>query len=152
MMRSMTLADIDAVLAVEQAVQPYPWTGGNFADAIESGYLCCVDEDAGVIRGYAVLMPGVGEAEVLTLAVAPACQRKGVGTALLANMLAQAWLRGMLRVFLEVRVSNLPAISLYRRAGFGEVGMRRGYYRNADGFEDALVMGCDVPSGGVAHG
>ena len=144
-MRAMTRDDVDAVLAIEQAVQRFPWTRGNFIDALDSGYICRVDEaEDGAIRSYAILMPGVDEAELLTIGVAQARQRKGVGRALLAQMLGMARARNMRRVFLEVRPSNVAAIALYRSAGFGEIGERRAYYRNEEGSEDALVMACDL--------
>jgi ribosomal-protein-alanine acetyltransferase len=139
-MRQMTLADVDEVLGIESAVQAYPWTRGNFIDALTSGYLCYVDEAAGELRGYVILMPTVEEAELLTIAVATTQQRKGLGRAMLAEMLAVACDRGMQRVFLEVRAANVAAIALYRSAGFVEVGVRRGYYQNAGGSEDAIVM------------
>lgn len=142
-MRVMTLADIDAVLEIEQAVQAYPWTRGNFCDALDSGYLCCVDDAEGVLRSFAVLMLGVDEAELLNIAVAAAHQRFGLGEALLLNMMKMAASKNCLRVFLEVRVSNQAAIALYGRVGFSEVGVRRAYYRNANDSEDALVMACD---------
>lgn len=152
MIRAMALADVDAVLAIEASVQAYPWTRGNFCDALNSGYLCCIDEEAGELRSFAVLMQGVDEAELLNIGVASAHQRKGLGTALLTAMLDAAVEKGWFRVFLEVRVSNLAAIALYRRAGFAEIGMRRGYYRNADGCEDALVMACTFNSEGRPYG
>lgn len=136
----MTAADIDAALTLEQSVQAYPWTRGNFCDALNSGYLCYVEECSGELCGYAVLMPGVGEAELLNIAVAEKYQRRGTGRAILATLLEVAAARQLPRVFLEVRVSNLTAIALYRRAGFSQVGLRRAYYRNAEGSEDALVM------------
>ena len=146
-MRAMTQDDVDAVLAIEQAVQRFPWTRGNFADALNSGYLCCVDEtkECG-IRGYAILMPAADEAELLNIGVAQAEQRKGLGRAMLAEMLSVARARQLRRVFLEVRPSNVAAIALYRSAGFSEIGIRRGYYQNAHGSEDALVMACELMS------
>jgi len=146
----MMTADVDAVLTLERSVQAYPWTRGNFCDALASGYLCLVDESTDGLRSFAVLMPGVGEAEVLNIGVAAAHQRKGLGREMLAAMLAEALARQLTRVFLEVRAGNQAAIALYRRAGFNEVGMRRGYYRNATGSEDALVMACDLT--GAANG
>ncbi len=142
-MRAMTVADVDAVLAIETSVQAYPWTRGNFCDAIDSSYLCCVEEMAGELCGYAVLMPGAAEAELLNIGVAAAFQRKGLGSKILSVMLETAADRGLIRVFLEVRENNIAAIALYRRAGFSQVGVRRGYYRSASGREDALVMACD---------
>lgn len=143
-MRAMTLADVDAVLGIEQSVQAYPWTRGNFMDALNSGYLCCVDEADGEIRGYAVLMPALEEAELLTIGVATAQQRKGLGRAMLREILETARKNKMHRVFLEVRPSNAAAIALYRSTGFAEIGVRRGYYQNVNGREDALLMACDL--------
>ncbi len=152
-MRSMTQQDVDAVLCIELAVQAYPWTRGNFIDALNSGYVCCVDaeelvaghpEDGFEIRGYAILMPAVDEAELLNIGVTAAQQRKGLGRMMLNEMLESARARNMKRVFLEVRPSNVAAIALYRCAGFTGIGVRRGYYQNANGSEDALVMACDL--------
>jgi ribosomal-protein-alanine N-acetyltransferase len=89
-------------------------------------------------------MPAVDEAELLNIGVAAAQQRKGLGRAMLREMLELARGRNMERVFLEVRPSNTAAIALYRSAGFAGIGVRRDYYRNANGSEDALVMACDT--------
>lgn len=141
MMRAMTRGDVGAVLAIEQAVQRFPWTRGNFTDALDSGYLCCVNETPeGDICGYAILMPVADEAELLNIGVAAAQQRGGLGRAILGEMLEAVRAKQMRRVFLEVRSSNIAAMSLYRSAGFNEVGMRRAYYRNKDGSEDAVIM------------
>lgn len=141
-MRDMRLADVDAVCAIEQAVQPYSWTRGNFSDALNSGYRCVVDEYDGHIVSYAVLMPVLDEAELLDIGVAAAQQRKGWGRAMLEAQLEWARGQGMQRIFLEVRVSNLAAIALYRSVGFSQIGTRRDYYQNAAGREDALAMAC----------
>ncbi|MEO8330865.1 MAG: ribosomal protein S18-alanine N-acetyltransferase [Gallionella sp.] len=143
-MRSMTQADVDEVLGIELEVQAYPWTRGNFIDALNSGYMCCVDEEHGAIRSYAILMPAVGEAELLTIGVALVQQRKGLGRMMLNEMLQKARAMNMKQVFLEVRSSNVAAIALYCSAGFGVAGVRRGYYQNVNGSEDALVMSCDL--------
>lgn len=143
-MRQMTLADVDAVFAIEQAVQAYPWTRGNFCDSLAGGHWCGVDEAEGGVRGYAILMPAADEAELLTIGVAAAQQRKGLGRRILQEMLALARGKNMQRVFLEVRPSNMAAIALYRSAGFAEVGVRRGYYQGLNGSEDALVMACEL--------
>jgi [ribosomal protein S18]-alanine N-acetyltransferase len=155
-MRPMISADIDAVLAIEQEVQAYPWTRGNFIDALSYGYVCRVDaeelvaghpEQGEEIRGYAVLRPVLDEAELLNIGVAAGHQRKGLGRAMLREMLELARTRNMHRVFLEVRPSNTAALALYRRNGFGEIGVRRGYYQNANGSEDAITMAYDFTGG-----
>jgi len=146
-MRGMTPADVDEVLRIEMAVQAYPWTRGNFIDALQHGYVCRVDEKDGVIRGYAILMPAIDEAELLNIGVAAAWQRKGLGRMILNDMLQTALAMKMSRVYLEVRPSNIVAMALYRCVGFSEVGVRRDYYQNENGSEDALVLACDLTGG-----
>ena len=139
-MRAMTQDDVGTVLAIEQAVQRFPWTRGNFSDALAANYACSVHEEGGEIRGYAIVMPVADEAELLNIGVAADQQRKGLGRAMLSEMLEYARSRNMRSVFLEVRSSNTAAIALYRSMSFSEIGVRRGYYRNANGSEDAIMM------------
>lgn len=157
-MRAMTLDDVDEVLAIEKEVQVYPWTRGNFIDVLSHGYMCCVDDQNGEIRGYAVLMPVQEEAELLNIGVASGHQRKGLGRAMLREILeaAREWGRqakppidgcsqkNIRRVFLEVRASNAAALALYRSTGFVGIGVRRGYYQNASGSEDAITMAFEL--------
>ena len=145
-MRFMTLVDVERVLHIEQAVQAYPWTCGNFTDALNHGYECRVDEQDDEIRAYAVLMPVLDEAELLNIAVAAGQQRKGLGRLMLREILNAARQKNTRRVFLEVRPSNIAAIALYRSLGFAEIGIRRGYYLNDHGKEDAVMMACDLTS------
>jgi len=139
-MREMTLTDLDAVAAIEQAVQAHPWKIGQFADSIAAGHVCLIDETGGVIRGYAVLMPALETADVLTIAVAPGHRRQGLGRSLLSAMIDWGRRHGVQRIFLEVREGNAPAIALYRSSGFRQIARRGGYYRTAEGTEDAFVM------------
>jgi ribosomal-protein-alanine N-acetyltransferase len=143
-MRAMQPDDVDEVLGIELAVQAYPWTRGNFADALNNGYVCAVDDRGGEIRGYTVLMPVLDEAELLNIGVAAKHQRNGVGRTMLREMLDAAREMSMRRVFLEVRSANVAALALYRSAGFAPIGVRRGYYQNANGSEDAITMACDL--------
>ncbi len=140
-LRDMDEADLDAVLRIENQVHAHPWTRGNFSDALRSKYQCKVYEDDGVVRGYAVLMLAVDEAELLDIAIAAQQQRHGLGRKLLEEMMALAQRANRHRVVLEVRASNAAAIGLYRKAGFAEIGLRRGYYPAAGGREDAILMG-----------
>ncbi|MFH2140298.1 MAG: ribosomal protein S18-alanine N-acetyltransferase [Pseudomonadota bacterium] len=141
-LRDMTEADLDAVLAIERAVHAHPWTQGNFIDALRSGYQCkAYVSEAGEMIGYAVMMLAVDEAELLDIAIASSQQRKGQGRKLLNEMLALARHHEMRRMVLEVRTSNASAIALYRSAGFGDIGLRRDYYPAHSGREDAILMG-----------
>ena len=138
--RRMTAADLDAVLAIEDAIYPHPWTRGNFADSIDAGYHCWVAECAGAAAGYLVLMTAAVEAHLLNLSVAAAWQRRGLGRQALGFALKLARDYGAAKILLEVRPSNRAAIALYASAGFAEVARRRGYYPDGSGREDAVVM------------
>ena len=134
--------DIESVLNIEQQVHAHPWTRGNFSDALTSKYICKVAELDGKAIGYAVLMQGVDDAELLDIGIAASQQRQGWGRILLQGMLVLAQELGKQRVVLEVRASNKAAIALYRGMGFVEIGLRRDYYPVENGCrEDAILMG-----------
>ena len=141
-LRDMQLADLEAVMAIEAASYSFPWTRGNFIDSLAAGYRARVwVADTGVIEGYFVALPGVGEMHLLNVTVAPASQGRGLAGALLDDLTAAARARGDADLWLEVRASNDRALALYLRRGFAEVGTRRGYYPAAHGQrEDAVVM------------
>ncbi|MGH3683804.1 MAG: ribosomal protein S18-alanine N-acetyltransferase [Pseudonocardiaceae bacterium] len=110
-----------------------PWSPAAFLEALAAGhyYLCAREGDS--LIGYAGLVRVGTEAEIHTLAVDPAHQRRGIGRALLRALLDRV---AGATVFLEVRTDNESAIWLYRSEGFEVVGTRRGYYRpsGADAF------------------
>lgn len=141
-LRDMNAADVDEVVRIEQSVHRYPWTRGNFSDALASGYLCKAYEDKGRVMGYVVLMPAVDEVQLLNIGIAAEHQRKGFGRMLLNEALEIARNANMRRMLLEVRPSNVAAVALYRGAGFREIGLRRGYYATGQQSEDAIVMEC----------
>jgi len=136
----MTPQDIDAVLAIEAAVQAFPWTRGNFLDALAAGYEGWLMIEEARVVGYAVMMRAVDEAHLLVIGIAPSHQRAGRGSRLLEFIMSRARAGGATRLLLEVRPSNQPALGFYRKAGFVEIGRRRGYYPAAHGREDAIVM------------
>lgn len=92
-------------------------------------------------EGFVLARAAGGEAEILTLAVRPTARRRGLGGTLMAAALAGALLRGAAAMFLEVAAGNLPALGLYCRLGFAEVGRRRRYYPDGS---DALVLRRDL--------
>lgn len=144
-LRDMMLKDLDAVMRIEQQVQSYPWTRGNFSDSLEHGHICKAYVDIDEIIGYAILMPAVDEVHLLDICIAADFQRNGLGKKLLKDMLLMAGELKFSRVLLEVRSSNVAAIALYRAMGFVEIGLRRGYYPAGQGREDALVMENKLP-------
>lgn len=142
--RPMRMEDLDAVLAVEKTIYPFPWTAGNFVDSLTSGYSAWVCREQGAMVGYAVMMLVLDEAHLLNISIVAERQRSGLGGTLLDFLCAEARAAGAARMFLEVRPSNASGLGLYRRCGFAEIGRRRGYYPGHDGREDAIVMARDL--------
>jgi ribosomal-protein-alanine N-acetyltransferase len=140
--RPLRDADVGYVAALEAQIHAAPWTVGNFRDALAAGYSARVGERDGRILAYGVLMLGAGEAQLLNLSVVPDARRRGFGRALLRRFVADARRLGAEQLFLEVRVSNAPAIALYEAEGFTAIARRASYYPpSPDGArEDALVM------------
>lgn len=137
--RPMQADDVAAVIRLEHAVYPFPWSEQIFRDCLRVGYDCwVVDTDTGV-AGYGVMSMGAGECHILNLCIAERLRRQGAGRRLLFMLLGRARRAGMLHAFLEVRPSNLAAISLYEASGFERIGLRRGYYQAKGGREDAVV-------------
>ena len=140
-MRAMELGDLDAVMAIEREAYRLPWTTGNFADSVRSGYWARLRLDRGDPVGYLVAMAGVAEVHLLNLTVAPAQQHRGHGRAMLEGLAERARALHAETLWLEVRESNLRAQDLYRRFGFETVGLRKRYYpAQGGGREDAIVM------------
>ena len=141
-LRLMTMADLDAILQLEHAVfGAEAWTRQMLAGELEqqpaSRYYLIAEDDGG-IAGYAGMLGAGWQGDVLTLAVATDRWGRGIGSALLRALLAEAVRRGCTEVFLEVRADNSRAQDLYRRHEFTEIGIRRGYYQPSGA--DALVM------------
>lgn len=141
-LRDMTEDDLESVLRIEREVHAYPWTPGNFSDALRSKYVCKIYEsETDRMIGYAVLMPAVDEMELLDIAIDAEHQRRGFGGNLLEELAVLARRANMRRMVLEVRASNEAAVGLYRKSGFTDIGLRRDYYRAKNGREDAILMG-----------
>jgi [ribosomal protein S18]-alanine N-acetyltransferase len=139
--RPMIDADLDAVMAIEPEIYPYPWTRGNFLDSLKAGYSCWVCEYEGRVMGYAVLMMVLDEAHLLNISIAKGFHGRGLGRRLLEHVIRVARGYKGLTMFLEVRPSNKSALGLYESMGFNEFSVRRGYYPAANGREDAILMG-----------
>jgi ribosomal-protein-alanine N-acetyltransferase len=138
----VAMADLDTLVAIETAAYPFPWSRGNFVDSLNAGYLARKRIDGGgQWLGYFIAMPGVQEVHLLNLTVAPAYQRRGHARAMLDELVRESHALGAQRLWLEVRASNQRAQELYRRYGFRDVGLRRGYYpAGALARENAIVM------------
>ncbi|MBR8740955.1 ribosomal protein S18-alanine N-acetyltransferase [Nocardiopsis sp. MG754419] len=151
----MTDGDVPAVLDLERRLFPLDaWSEGMLRDELAetaTRHYVVAESDDGLV-GYAGLRFVPPEGDVQTMAVAETSWGRGIGRALLTELLAQGAERGVTRTFLEVRSDNPRAQDLYRRFGFVEIGVRRGYYQGAD----AIVMRRveeegtpEVPEGGT---
>lgn len=144
---AMTAAWLPAVLRLEQAAYPQPWSERNFLDSLRAGYaaqlLVAAPRESPELLGYFVAMQGVDEVHLLNIAVAPACQGQGWAQVMLDALGIWARGQGAQWLWLEVRVSNARARAVYERHGFRHVGTRRNYYpasAASPGCEDAIVM------------
>ncbi len=94
--------------------------------------------------GFVLTRKAADEEELLLIAVAPDHRRKGLGEALIRQLMAAAAQRGVAKIFLEMRRGN-PAIELYRKIGFVPIGERREYYRTPSGERiDAITFGLTI--------
>lgn len=132
----MTPAALAAIHAACFTV-PRPWSAAELAELIASPSTLLAEAS----DGFALARVAADEAELLTIAVRPEARGRGLGSALLRDVLTAAAARGAGRMVLEVAADNAAALALYRREGFAECGRRRGYYAAPDGRRiDALIM------------
>jgi len=140
-LRVMDACDLDWVETVEPQCYPVPWSRKGLALALRHGmgFVFCDRQDQPL--GYCFVQTAADEVELLNFTVVPAAQGKGVGRAALQALLGRFDGGRFAQMFLEVRAGNAAAIRLYEGAGFNEIGLRPGYYRNPDGSrEDAILM------------
>lgn len=139
LIRKMTMEDVEAVTKIEQECFSLPWSEKSFEDSIsreDTIFLVC--EEASIVTGYMGMYLSFDEASVTNVAVSPAFRKKGYGEQLVAVAKEKAKDAGAESIFLEVRVSNIPAISLYKKMGFEELGIRKKFYEHP--VEDAIIM------------
>ncbi len=130
--------DIPILTKMEQACFTDPWTEEMLSDCLRYPiYNCFLAEEGGQVCGYCTLIVVCEDAEVGNIAVAPSYRGRGIAKLLMEKMHERARERGATQAFLEVRVSNAPAISLYKKFGYEPYGIRARYYEDG---EDALVM------------
>jgi len=136
----MTEDDINDVLSIERVSFSHPWTKSLFMDELKNPYShsYVLKTHKGEIIGYIIFWIIMDEGHILSIAVHPSYRNMGYGSLLLKFSLDLLQKKAGKVMTLEVRRSNIPAISLYRKFGFRVVGIRKNYYINNR--EDALVM------------
>ncbi len=138
--RRATIEDAKEIFAIEMDCFSVPWS----LDSIEAELinqekkLYYVIEDTGGVVGYAGAWLVYDEGQITNIAIRPSARRQGFGATLTRALIEECFKRGMHEIFLEVRISNLSALSLYRQLGFTVKGMRKNYYSEPK--EDAYIM------------
>ena len=148
-LRPLTRSDLRDLVALEQELfgrgaWPYDVMDAEL-HSLNRYYVGAAEPSVGPIGvdaveklvGYAGVAVGA-TAEVMTVGISARAQGRGIGRALMEDLIAACQQRGTEEIFLEVRVDNEPAIGLYRSLGFADVRIRRGYYQPEN--IDALVM------------
>lgn len=151
MIREMNASDIDAVAALEAEIFSMPWSARGFADTLHrEDVLFLVACEGENLLGYVGVYCTADEGEITNVAVAQSARRRGVGRALIGELIRVLADRKIFRIVLEVRVSNEPALHLYEQEGFAVVGTRKNFYEKPT--EDAYVMVREpiVPTGDAA--
>lgn len=149
----MDTCHADAMAQLELVCFSLPWSlqacRTELANPI--GYYLAAQSN-GKLAGYAGMQIISGEGYITNIAVSPAFRRHGIAKALLHGLITEAFSRELIFLTLEVRVSNLPAISLYKSFGFEQAGQRKNYYQCPD--EDAFIMTLmleDIQKKGAVH-
>ena len=139
--RNMEKGDLGQILEIENQSSLHPWSLKTFEDEFENpnalNYVLC-GEDGGIVTFIICWLYGQ-ELEIQNIATHPAFRRKGYAKILLEYIMKTACRKGAQKAMLEVRVSNLNAIELYRQFGFEVRFLRKKYYSDQ---ENALQMDC----------
>ena len=139
MIQKMQECHVAQVAELEKICFSVPWSEKSIASELGSEYsywLVAVEE--GQVAGYVGSQSSPPESDVMNVAVFPQYRGRGIGESLMCTLMEDLKARGMESLTLEVRASNAPAIGLYEKLGFLQVGRRPRYY--VDPTEDALIL------------
>jgi len=142
--RTMEEQDLDAIMVLEHKCFTMPWSRNAFYNELHQNQYAhyLVLEENEQIIGYCGAWLVIDEAHITNIAILPTFQGRGLGEALLCEMIEQCREKGIERITLEVRVSNIVAQGLYKKLGFTEGAIRKNYY--SDNQEDAIVMWVNI--------
>jgi len=142
--RQMLPEDVPAALIIERSSFSTPWSETSFLTEVRSASsIALLAEINGIAAGYIIVKTVADECHLYDVAVQETHRRKGIAKALLESVLAIIAPGNVRFFFLEVRASNLSALTLYRSFGFYEYARRRSYYDHP--VEDAVLMRLDLP-------
>ena len=136
---TMTSDHVPQVAALEKECFSDPWSQRSVASELENPLaLWLVWEEDGRVLGYVGSQTVLDETDMMNVAVSAQARRRGIAQALVEALVIQLKQRGSRCLTLEVRASNAPAICLYEKLGFRQVGRRPNYYSHPK--EDGLIL------------
>lgn len=138
-LEKMNASHVAQVAQLETICFSDPWSEKSIASELENKLSCwLVAVENGNVTGYIGSQTVCGETDMMNVAVHPDYRRKGIAETLILSLVEQLKVVKSHCLTLEVRASNAPAIALYEKLGFSEIGRRKNYYRNPR--EDALIL------------
>ena len=138
-LETMNAAHVGQIAELEKICFSDPWSERSIASELENKLaFWLVAKEGETVAGYIGSQTVMDETDMMNVAVHPDFRRQGVAEALVNGLVEQLQAMGSHCLTLEVRASNVPAISLYEKLGFTEIGRRKNYYRNPR--EDALIL------------
>ena len=135
----MDFAHVQQIAALEKATFSFPWDEASILAELDNPlalWLVVVEDEK--VLGYVGSQTVFEDADILNVAVLPAARRRGIAETLMTALESRLSERGAERITLEDRASNAPAIALYRKLGYAQVGLRKNYYEKPR--EDALIL------------
>lgn len=136
--RFYTDADACFIAELEKECFADPWSQNAITEAAKYGTIFFLAEQDGKILGYLGMKPVLDEGYISNVAVTSSARGKGIGSALLEKLTSYAKESGIKTISLEVRPSNAPAIALYKKFGYKQVGRRKSFYSHPT--EDGLIL------------
>ena len=135
----MESRDVVGIAELEKICFNDPWSENSIASELENPLSCwLVAVEGDQVVGYVGSQTVLDGSDMMNIAVSPNFRRQGIAESLINELVSLLQARNSLCLILEVRASNAPAITLYEKMGFYEIGRRRNYYRNPK--EDALIL------------
>ena len=145
--RAMTMPDSAGVAQLFARCFPVPWSRESIENMFkEKGYHSFLALEGESLAGYIGIRRVLDEADITNVCVDPNCRRKGTGSLPPERLFSFAEREKIGNIFLEVRASNIPALSLYEKEGFFRTGIRKDYYEKPR--EDAVLMQWCAGQGG----
>jgi ribosomal-protein-alanine N-acetyltransferase len=142
--KEMTLSDLNDVYNLEIKAYEYPWEKNILRGCVINKYDCFIATIDKQIVGYLITKISSPESHILNLTIDKNYRNNGIASQFLEMVILKCRLLKSNIIFLETRLSNLPAISLYIKFGFKKIGLRQNYYKSRNGRENAVIFSMSI--------